>query len=74
MSSFDATVDGAQDLLKEAEAHFNKLEQSLKYHEGRLTSPEVPDKIKNVIKREIAAIQFVMQEAREGLAAKGVNL
>lgn len=74
MSSFDATIDGAQDLLKEAEQHFQKLDQSLKYHESRLTNPEVPAKIKNVVKREIAAIQFVMQEAKESLAAKGVNL
>lgn len=61
------------DLEAEAKAHFAKLEQSVKYHEGRLEQ-DLPKGVKFQVEREVNALKFVIEYAKEALSQRGIKV
>lgn len=61
------------DLKKEAQRHFEKLDKSIEYHEKRLNS-DLPNGIKRAIQAEVDMLHFVAQYTKEALALHGVDL
>lgn len=60
-------------LEKDAQKHFSKLEKSIEYHEGRLKQ-SLPDGIKRAIQAEIDMLHFMAEYAKEALAQRGVRV
>lgn len=58
-------------LEQEAKSHFRKLEQSLAYHRKKLDE-NIPQGAKHMHELEIAALEFVMEYAKEALSQRGV--
>lgn len=59
------------DLEAEAKQHIQKLEQSLDYHKNKFKT-ETREGVKYIIDKEVKALEFVLQYAREALAARGI--
>lgn len=71
MGDLAFSTDNLQD---EAAKHFDKLKQSLEYHTGKLENPQTPKGVKYQVEREVNALKFVMEYAKEALSQRGITV
>lgn len=62
------------DLQSEAKQHFDKLKQSLEYHTKKVNDPATPDGVKHMVQREVNALTFVIEYAKEALKMRGIEV
>lgn len=62
-------------LEEEASRHIQKVEQTCEYlRTRRLADPHLEEKKKVFIRRDIEAMEFLIEYAKEALAARGIRV
>ena len=65
----------SDDLQQQASSHIAKIEQTISYlTEKRLGDPNLEERKKDFIRRDIAAMEFVLEYAKEALANRGIRV
>ena len=63
------------ELEREAHRHISKVEQTCEYLENnKLNDPQLPDRKKQFIQKDVDAMRFLLEYAKEALAQRGVRL
>jgi len=65
----------SDDLQQQSSNHIAKIEQTISYlTEKRLGDPNLEERKKDFIRRDIAAMEFVLLYAKEALANRGIKV
>lgn len=60
-------------LEQEARAHFRMIEDSIAYHRSKLEK-ETRDGVKHITQKHIAALEFLLEYAKEALTQRGIKV
>jgi len=62
------------DLELQAGRHIQKAEQTAEYLKSKLSDQQIPDRKKTYIQKDVDALEFLLEYAKEALAARGIKV
>ena len=63
------------ELEQAAQRHIRKVEQTVEYLKtNKLNDPQLPDRKKDFIQKDVDAMEFLLEYAKEALTARGIRL
>jgi hypothetical protein len=64
-----------EDLQREASRHISKVEQTCEYlKNNKLNDPQLPDRKKQFIQKDVDAMEFLLEYAKEALVQRGIKV
>ena len=63
------------ELERDAKRHISKVEQTVEYlRNNKLNDPQLPDRKKDFIQKDVDAMEFLLEYAKEALTARGYKV